>query len=83
MPKDLDLEVASRLSTHETKIEHLAEEVGKHESLISEMKEKMSTLVTEVKQIRNALYFMAAALAANVPAFNSLLEIIKHFLGFA
>lgn len=78
MQDDLNIKLVERLSVVEANQSHLAEEVGKHEGLIDEMKEKMTTLVSEVKQIRNALYFMAAAVAANVPALKDMgLFVIK------
>lgn len=80
MQDDINLRTVERIAALEVTQVHLSEEVNKHEGLINEMKEKMTTLVDEVKQIRNALYFMAAAVAANVPVLKDLVVGLKIFL---
>lgn len=77
-----DVHTAERLTALEVKEESLRVTVDDHGRVLSNLDERISALVSEVKGIRNALYIMALAIAANVPALNSVLVIIKSFLGF-
>ena len=82
MPQqDLNLELVGRLATVETKTEVHAQELAAHDALLSQMDKQVGTLVSEVRQIRNALYALALAAAANVPALQGLGESLKHMLG--
>ena len=77
-----DVHTAERLTALEVKEESLRLTVSDHGRVLSHMDERISALVSEVKGIRNALYIMVLAIAANVPALNSILIVIKSFLGF-
>lgn len=79
MVNEFDVKQAEKVAALEVETDTLKTRVDSHESMIVDIKDKMSLLVTEVKQIRNALYFMGAAVAANVPALSDLLHKIKFF----
>lgn len=80
MQNDLKMEFAERLTELEVTQRDISKDVAKHDALLDEMGTKLTTLVLEVKQIRNALYVMAAAVAANVPALGQLAQYIKSIL---
>lgn len=80
MQNDLKLEFAERLTELEVTQRDMSKDVAKHDALLDEMGTKLTTLVLEVKQIRNALYLMAAAVAANVPALGQLVQYLKSVL---
>lgn len=73
------MEILQRVSILETKEEQTDKRVGEHDILIKTMDTKLSTLVAEVKQIRNALYFLAVCVAANIPALQGLPTKILSF----
>lgn len=77
-----DIEIAERVTSLEVKEEELRKDVDSVKTDVSSMKNDMSKLVSEVKQIRNALYFMGAMIAANVPVFQIPFKLITVFLGF-
>ncbi len=72
--------VSERIAVLETKEEVLAGRVDAHEELIQKLDEKLSTLVGEVRQIRNALYLMALSILANIPALAAAIEAILRVL---
>lgn len=80
MQNDLKMAFAERLTELEVTQRDISKDVAKHDALLDEMGTKLTTLVLEVKQIRNALYLMAAAVAANVPALAQLVQYIKTAL---
>lgn len=73
-----DLKVGERLAALEVRTTSTEATTAKHEEMLQDLKDKLSLLVLEVKQIRNALYLMAGAIAMNVPALSDLLTKIKH-----
>lgn len=77
-----DVHTAERLTALEVKEESLRLTVDDHGRVLSNLDYRISALVSEVKGIRNALYIMALAIAANIPALSSLLSVIKSFLVF-
>ena len=74
------LDMTERVSRVETEQDNMKEVVQKHEALLDAMNGKLTKLVSEVGQIRNALYVMAAAIAANIPAIADLFNSIKLLL---
>ena len=80
MDNQFSLEVVERLATLEKDHEHTKGDVEAHGKLLDSLDGKVSDLVGEVKQIRNAIYFMAVTIAANVPSLQSLVVAIKAFV---
>lgn len=72
--------MGQRITRLETRDEYLHLRVQEHDELITELGEKVSILVTEIKQVRNALYVMAAMIAANIPALSDLFKVLKGLL---
>lgn len=75
-----NLEAVERLSALEVKEGDLRVQVERHEGILDELGDKINSLVVEVGKIRNALYFMAIAISANIPLLGKLLEQLKIFL---
>lgn len=75
-----DLRVGERLATLETNQRVDRKEIGAHRKDLDDIKQKMTTLVLEVRQIRNALYVLAGAVAMNIPALSGLVEKLKLIL---
>jgi hypothetical protein len=75
---NFNLAITDRVSRVETDQENIKIQVEKHDALLDALDGKMSKLVLEVKQIRNALYVMAAAIAANVPALQKLFDALPR-----
>lgn len=80
MASEFDLEVIERVSALEVNQDILKEEQIDHKAQIKDIREKLTILVVEVRQIRNALYVLAGAVAMNVPALAGILEKIKLIL---
>lgn len=76
--RDLDLEMSERIATLEQQRKDLRDKVSEHEAEIRSVKTDITHIVNDVRQIRNALYVMAVALACNVPFVAKILE---HFIG--
>lgn len=70
-----------RLAVLETKGEQTDITLQSHATLLTELSTKINTLVGEVKQIRNALWFMGAAISANVPMLQKLPEMLSKIFG--
>lgn len=67
-------ELIERLAVIETRGEAVDRKLDSHEKDLNVLRQQTTTLITEVKQIRNALYFMATVMAANIPTLQRLLE---------
>lgn len=78
MQDDTNRKLGERVSVVETNQSYLAAEVEKHQEAITDLKDQLGSLVSEVKSIKKALYVMAAALAANVPALQPIFGLLKH-----
>lgn len=81
MNNELDREFEGRITQLETKGEQFEKDIERHEILLEEFRKDIASLVTEIKGIRTAIWFMAASIVANVPALGNLLSYLKSFLG--
>ena len=71
-----------KLHNHANRIQAASLKVEVHEKLITTIEGKVTTLVVEVRQVRNALYSIAAALMiSGLPALQVIGEKILHSLG--
>lgn len=69
--------LSERIAVLETREEQTEAKLEAHDILIRKLDGQLSTIVVEVKQIRNALYVMAVAIMANVP---QVAEVVKALL---
>jgi len=69
-----------RLAMLEVKSENAEETLRSHSEQLDRMDRALTSLLGEVKQIRNALYIMAIGIAANIPALSNLLTSLKAIL---
>lgn len=80
MNQAFDMETHGRLSTLESNQSYIKTKVTEHDHLLDKLDTQIGKLVNEVKQIRNALYFMGVMIAANVPALGEMVAMIKVLL---
>ncbi len=69
-----DLRIHERVASLEVSTEHIEKKVDEHSQHLKALDKAVLSLVTEVKQIRNALYLIGAALIGNMPALENLIE---------
>lgn len=74
MQERINLDFENRLSSGEGKLHEMDKTLLAHDIMLKAVQDDVSTLVKEIKQIRNALYVMAAAMAANIPALASAVD---------
>ena len=79
---ELVLSTVQRLTSLEERLANTEKQVGTQAELIDKINDKMLKLLDEVRQIRNALYVMAIAVSASVPAVSQMLTALKIMLGF-
>lgn len=79
--EDINMRFTENISELKTEQTQIKETVDSHSAMIGGMKEQLTTVVAEIKQIRNALYVMATTLAANLPMAQDAVRGIKHLLG--
>jgi len=84
---DINLKHTEGITEVRTRVHNLANVVQAHgtqirviEVELGRIDTKVGQLVQEVKQIRNALYLMATAIAANVPQMQALLDKLAEIL---
>ena len=82
MEQEFKVRLSERVARLETREETLTTLVAGHGVLIEKLDTKISILVDQVKQIRNALYLMAFCIAANIPGASKIIEVIKFIFGF-
>lgn len=63
---EINLRVADAIARLESRGETLSETVDQHDKSISSLEKSVSAVVSEIKQIRNAIYLMAGMLALNI-----------------
>lgn len=78
------LQFEGRISSLEAKVQQDKETLDDHETLIRKLDTTLSTVVSQVSQIRNALYVLAFVVSCNIPAVQSVSagfsEAVKHFI---
>ena len=72
-----DMRVGERLASLEVRVDRNEVTTKEHDELIADIREKMTMMVVEVRQIRNALYVLAGAVAMNIPALGGILQQVK------
>ena len=77
---DLDLEYAERITSLEVRTVGHDKIIQSHSNHLLSLDKAVTELIHEVRGVRRALYLMAGAVAANVPALRDLLTWIKHIL---
>lgn len=78
MDREYQRELEGRVSTLEVHSDNLKTSVKEHDESLEILQDKFGVLVTEVKQIRNALYFMAVTIGFHIPAVADILAYIKR-----
>lgn len=83
-----NLDVAQRLTRQEARQDVclrwqdvVEKRIDEHDGVLRRLETEISRAVGEIKSIKNALYFMALAIAANVPALQNLATMLKGWLG--
>lgn len=77
-----NLSVQERIARTEEKVETLDERVDAHDSELKVLTSQLNALVIEIKSVKNALYVVALAVSANIPALKTLASTLsKYFLG--
>jgi flagellar motility protein MotE (MotC chaperone) len=71
------LHITERLRALEVKEEELRKQSDEHNAIIKELENSIMGIVSEMKQIRNALYLMAFTIACNVPVVSDLFTKIQ------
>lgn len=74
---EFNLRVQERVAKAEERVDSLDSRVQQHDSDLRALAKQMTKLVDEVRQIRNALYLLAAMVSANIPAVESLVHVLK------
>lgn len=82
-----NLDVVQRLTKQEARQEVclrwqdvVEKRIEEHDNILRKLESEISRAVGEIKSIKNALYFMALAIAANVPALQNLAAMLKGWL---
>ena len=80
MSNDFNIRTVERITALEVRADGTDVDLDQHGKQIQSIDAKLSSLVDEVRQIRNALYFMTAAIVANVPVLRDVLApLLKLF----
>jgi uncharacterized coiled-coil protein SlyX len=80
MAFDRELETRERIASLEVKSAAHEEDIKAHGEHLQSLDRTVTSLVSELRLIRRALYCMTVALAANNPAMNGALSVVKTFL---
>lgn len=70
-----------RMERIESKQRHTRRTLSLHERTLKALDHKVSTLVDQVRQIRNALYMMAFAISCNIPGLKGLAMFVGRLMG--
>lgn len=80
--REWDIDIAGRIATLEEVAESHDIKINEHESALRGINQALTKLAGEVGGIKKAIYVIAMALSAQVPALQSVGDKIKLILGF-
>jgi hypothetical protein len=80
MARDRELDTAERIASLEVMSAAHEEDIKSHAEHLKSLDRAVTSLIGEVREIRKAMYVMAAALVANVPVLKDLLTYLKQLL---